>query len=240
MSGHSKWAQIKRQKGVADAKRGQTFTKLASAITLAVKQGGGSPDPSQNFRLRLVIESAKAANMPKENIERAIKRASGREGAEVQEIIYEGFAPHGVSLIIEAVTDNNLRTTSEIKSFFNKEGGTFAQPGAVSYQFKQVGEIVIPENNNFDDVFSKAVDAGAEDIVEDQGGEIVVYTPVDKLISVKNALSEAGLEPRSIGIIRKPINTVVLQDEEIEKVMTFIDKLEEKEDVQKIYSNLEL
>ncbi|MBI2420630.1 MAG: YebC/PmpR family DNA-binding transcriptional regulator, partial [Candidatus Levybacteria bacterium] len=146
MSGHSKWSTIKRQKGAADIKRGATFTKISNAITIAVKQGGGVGDPDQNPRLRLAVEMARSANMPKDNIERAIQRASNKGEGELQEVIYEGFAPGGVSVIVEAVTDNTNRTTSEVKSLFNKSGANFAQPGAVSYQFKQTGEIVIHKN----------------------------------------------------------------------------------------------
>src|SRR3989344_9116093 len=130
MSGHSKWSTIKRQKGTADAKRGATFTKLSNAITIAVKQGGGISDPDQNFRLRLEIDAARTANMPKENIERAIKRATERQAGDIEEVIYEGFAPFGVSVIVEAATDNPARTTAQVKSVFNKSGASFGQPGS--------------------------------------------------------------------------------------------------------------
>ena len=239
MSGHSKWSQIKRQKGITDVKKGQTFTKLSSAISLAVKQGGGVADPSQNFRLRLAVDTARASNMPKENVERAIKKGLGKEEGSLEKAVYEGFAPGGVSIIIEAATDNHLRTTAEIKSFFSKEGGTFARPGAVSYQFRETGRIIIPGVNKFDDLFSKAVDAGAED-VKIENDSIIIDVPVEALMDVKNALGEAGYNPVSVDIIRKPINKISLPDVEKEKVTGFIEKLEENEDVQKIYSNLEL
>ncbi len=239
MSGHSKWSQIKRQKGITDVKKGQTFTKLSMAISLAVKQGGGVADPSQNFRLRLAVDTARASNMPKENVERAIKKGLGKEEGSLEKAVYEGFAPGGVSIIIEAATDNHLRTTAEIKSFFSKEGGTFARPGAVSYQFRETGRIIIPGVNKFDDLFSKAVDAGAED-VKIENDSIIIDVPVEALMDVKNALGEAGYNPVSVDIIRKPINKISLPDVEKEKVTGFIEKLEENEDVQKIYSNLEL
>src|SRR3989338_2184136 len=143
MSGHSKWSTIKRQKGASDIRRGQTFTKLSNAITLAVKEGGGVDDPDQNFKLRLIIEKARSLNMPKENIERATKRASGKEASNVSEVMYEGFGPEGVAIIVEAVTDNKLRTTSEVKNIIDKSGGTFGKQGSVSYQFEKMGQIVI-------------------------------------------------------------------------------------------------
>lgn len=239
MSGHSKWSQIKRQKGVTDIKKGQAFTKLGSAISLSVKQGGGSGDPAQNFRLRLAIEAAKTANMPRENIERAIKRGLGREEGSLEEVVYEGFAPGGIALIVEAATDNHMRTTAEIKSFFNKEGGTFAQPGAVSYQFKEIGRIIIPENaGSFEDIFIKAADAGAENIEQKEEG-IVIDVPVVKLIDIKNKLAEAGYVFDFVDIIKEPINKIEPQTEgEKERALRFIEKLEEKDDVQKVYSNI--
>src|SRR3990167_6843005 len=169
MSGHSKWSTIKRQKGAADIKRGATFTKIANAITIAVKQGGGIGDADQNPKLRLAIEAARSANMPKENIERAIQRAKNKGEGELQELMYEGFAPGGVSVLVEAATDNPNRTTSEVKSLFNKSGARFAEPGAVAYMFSQVGEISVSKNGkSIDDIFTVALDAGAEDI-EDRG-----------------------------------------------------------------------
>lgn len=239
MSGHSKWSTIKRQKGAQDQKRGQIFTKLSSAITLAVRQGGGIGDPAQNFRLRLAVESAKAANVPKENIDRAIKRAEGKDAERFEEVIYEGFAPFGVSLVVEAATDNSARTTAEIKSFFSKEGGTFARPGAVSYLFKPVGEIVLPATYDFDRVFAAAAEAEAED-VEGKDAGIVVETSIENLANVKRKLEDAGLIPESTEITRKAISKVRLGNEETEKVLRFIEKLEEKDDVQKIYSNIDI
>jgi len=161
MSGHSKWATIKRQKGLNDKKKGKTFTKLGNAITIAVKQGGGIGDPASNFRLRLAIDVARSENMPKENIERAIKRAAEKDTADFQEVIYEGFAPGGVSVIVEAATDNSMRTTSEVKNIFNKANASFGQPGSVAYQFKHVGRIIAKKGSkSFDDLFSLALDLG--------------------------------------------------------------------------------
>lgn len=239
VSGHSKWAQIKRQKGVADIKRGQTFTKIANAITIAVGAGGGVTDPGQNFRLRLVIEKARALNMPKENIERAIQRAAGREAGEVEEVIYEGFAPHGALLIIEAATDNKQRTTSEIKSIFDKGGGTLGQPGSVAYQFRQVGKIVVAkEQKTLEAVFLTAAEVGAEDIEEGED-TFIIYTKANDLSKVSEALLSGGFVVDKTELLRRPIIPVVISNiEQRQKVQAFIEKIEQLDDVQKIYSNL--
>ncbi len=241
MSGHSKWSQIKRQKGINDKKRGQTFTKLGNAITIAVKQGGGIGDPGQNFRLRLAVDAARNANMPKENIERAISKAQTGKGGEFEEVIYEGFAPGGVSVIIEAATDNTMRTTSEIKSLFNKHNASFGQPGSVSYQFKQEGEIIVKKNGKtFDDIFSIAVESGAEDL-EDADDEVFIYTDTQDLAKVKDNLSSQGLEIVEAGLIRKPVVTVPITDKDkFDKIASFLNILEEMDDVQKVYSNMEV
>jgi YebC/PmpR family DNA-binding regulatory protein len=240
MSGHSKWAQIKRQKGLNDQKRGKTFTKLGNAITIAVKQGGGIGDPNSNFRLRLAIDAARAENMPKDNIERAIKRASGSQAGDIQEVVYEGFAPGGVSVIVEAASDNPMRTSSEIKSIFNKHGASFGQPGSVDYQFKHVGRIILRKRNKtFDEIFAVAADNRAEDI-EEVGDEIFVYTPLADLAKVKDALSVAGAEIVEAELIREPVVTVQITDEnKLAQIDNFINTLESMDDVQKVYTNLQ-
>jgi YebC/PmpR family DNA-binding regulatory protein len=241
MSGHSKWSQIKRQKGVADAKRGQVFTKIAMAITIAVKAGGGITDPNQNFRLRLEIEKARMANMPKENITRAIERGVGKGGkGELAEVLYEGFAPSGVSVIVEAVTDNKQRTTPEIKSLFEKNGGTLGVPGSVGYQFQQVGEIVaLKKEKTFDDIFLLAVDMGATD-VEDSGEEVVIYTSAADLAKVKEGIQES-LAITSAELIRKPLTAIQITDKEVaEKLLQFIERLDNHDDVQKVYANFDI
>jgi YebC/PmpR family DNA-binding regulatory protein len=239
MSGHSKWATIKRAKGAADLKRGLTFTKLSNAITVAVKQSGGTADPNSNFKLRLAVEAARAANMPKDNVERAIQKAVGKDAGEMQEVIYEGFAPAGISVIIEAATDNSMRTTSEIKSIFNKEGGSFGQPGSVAYQFEQKGRIVIDKNGKtIDELFEIALESGAEDIeeVEDQA---IITTSYSDLSTVREKLIAKGITPVEFEAVRNPLNPIVISDpEKLEKVGNFIDKLEGMDDVQKVYSNL--
>lgn len=241
MSGHSKWATIKRQKGVADIKRGLTFTKIANAITVAIKKSGGISDVNSNFKLRLAVEAAKSQNMPKDTIERAIQRAVGKGTESVEEVTYEGFAPNGVSVIVEAATDNTQRTSSEIKNIFNKEGGNFGQPGSVAYQFKQVGQIVIAKNDKtFDEVFENAVDAGAED-VEDADSEVFIYTNYVDATKIKDIFIRKGFKVLEFDIIRKPLIYTILSDkEQIEKTVGFLEKLESLDDVQKVYSNLDV
>lgn len=239
MSGHSKWAQIKRQKGVNDVKRGAIFTKLSKAITIAVQQGGGIGDPNQNFRLRLAVDAARGANMPKENIQRAIERAAGKSAEAIEEVVYEGFAPGGVSIIVEAATDNKNRTTGEVQNIFNKNGGNMGQPGSVSYQFTQMGQLVMSRNGeNTDDIFLDAADAGAEDIEEVGDNEVFVYTQPTSLAKVRDSLTEKGYTVAEMEIIRKPNLPMELEDESGQRVMDFIEKLEDLDDVQKVYSNL--
>jgi YebC/PmpR family DNA-binding regulatory protein len=240
MSGHSKWSTIKRQKGATDAKRGAAFTKIANAITIAVKQGGGIGDPEQNPRLRLAVETARGANMPKDNIERAIARATSKGAGELSEVTYEGFAPGGVSVLVEAVTDNTNRTTSEIKSLFNKAGASFGQPGSVAYQFEQSGEISLLKNGkSIDDIFMVAAELGAED-VEDRGERAGVYTSVSNLSQVKSGLESQGYRIESAEISRKPKTTIPLEEGSREKVLDFLSSLEDLDDVQKVYSNIEI
>ncbi len=239
MSGHSKWAQIKRQKGANDTKRGLAFTKLSIAITLAVRQGGGIGDPNQNFHLRLAIEAARNANMPKENIQRAIERAAGKQAADMAEVVYEGFGPGGVSIIVEAATDNKNRTTSEVQNVFNKNGGNMGQPGSVSYQFKQVGQIILDKNGKtMDDIFLAAADSGAED-VEEVLSEVFVYTNPSQLAAVADTLKKAGYMIKETELTRQALIPMTLDEQTSEKVISLLDKLEELDDVQKVYSNLQ-
>jgi YebC/PmpR family DNA-binding regulatory protein len=240
MSGHSKWSTIKRQKGAADAKRGAIFTKISNAITLAVKQGGGIEDPDQNPKLRLAVESARANNMPKDNIQRAINRAKAKGEGELSEMVYEGFAQGGVSVIVEAITDNTNRTTAEIKTAFNKSGASFAGKGAVAYQFDQIGEIDIEKGGkSIDDIFLMAAEVGAIDI-EDGEGDAIVYTGITDLAKVKEGLEKEGIKVTDATISRKPKNTVDIEGDEKQKILNFLSSLEEMEDVQKVYSNIKV
>lgn len=239
MSGHSKWATIKRAKSVSDLKRGLTFTKISNAITIAVKKSGGITDINSNFKLRLAVEAARAANMPKDNIQRAIQKAVGKDAGEVEEVLYEGFAPEGVAIIIEAATDNSLRTTSEIKSIFNKEGGNFGKIGSVAYLFSQIGEIVLAkEGKTLDEAFEISAESGAEDVVDDARG-FVVYTKSLDLAKVSEILKGKGFFITSASLIRKPLVPLLIDDPaKKEKIINFLQKLEDLDDVQKVYSNL--
>jgi YebC/PmpR family DNA-binding regulatory protein len=240
MSGHSKWSTIKRQKGVNDAKRGQAFTRLSNAITIAVRSGG-SADPNFNFKLRLAIDAARSANMPKDNIDRAISRASGKMAGEMDEAVYEGFAPGGVSVIVETATDNNQRTVSEVKSTFDKNGGSLGVPGAVSYQFEQKGLIMVQKNNkSLDDLFLIAAEAGAED-VEDAEEEVAIYTKPEALNTVRESLSQLGLTITGAEFTRKPTLLVSIEDvEKAQKVLAMLEKMESLGDVQKVYANFDI
>ncbi|MBI3342453.1 YebC/PmpR family DNA-binding transcriptional regulator [Candidatus Curtissbacteria bacterium] len=240
MSGHSKWSQIKRQKGVADVKRGATFTKIAKAITIAVREGGGG-DPVSNFKLRLVADQARTVNMPKENIQRAIDRGLGKGGeAAIEMVSYEGYAPGKVAIIIEAATDNKNRTTPEIKSMLEKIGGTFAAQGAVSWMFKDCGLIVVEKaGKTFDEIFEIGVEAGAED-VEDVEDSAEIYTKPTELESVKRVIEAKGLLVQSAELIKKPTTFTEVADHDLaQRVINTIERLEEHEDVQRVFSNFE-
>lgn len=239
MSGHSKWSTIKRQKGAADAKRGQAFTKLSNAITLAVRQGGGITDPESNFKLRLAIDRARSMNMPKDNIDRAIERAKGAgAGSSLDEVVYEGFAPGGVALIVEAATDNKNRTTSEVKNLIEKNGGTMGNPGSVAYMFDRRGEIIVQKNGkSADDIMMAALDAGLEDIEEEEDA-LLLYTSPENLMKVKSALDENGIISENAELIYKPTTTLEVDDSALQKLEELMNKIDEHDDVQKVYTNV--
>lgn len=242
MSGHSKWSQIKRQKGVADIKRGAVFTKLSNAITIAVRDGGGVSDPESNFKLRLAVEKARHSNMPKENIQRAIDRGLGKgDKGELEEVVYEGFGPGGVAIMVECVTDNKDRTRTEVKNLFDKSGGTLGQTGTVSYQFKQVGLLTVAKGSkNFDDIFTLAVDSGAQD-VEEAGNEVLIYTEPAALKATKDSLTSSGITVVLAELYRKPTITVPITDKNTSgKVLSLVEKVESLDDVQKVYSNFDI
>lgn len=242
MSGHSKWSTIKRQKGVADQKRGQIFTKLAQNITIAVVSGGGIADPESNFRLRLAIEKAHEANMPKENIQRAILRASDSvSNNNLQEVTYEGYGLGGVAILIEATTDNRARTFSEIKNIFEKNGGNLASKGAVSYLFEQKGLMTVPiENKKSEEIELLLIDAGVEDI-EEAGKDILAYIKPQDLMSVKKKIEEQGLTVLHAELTMEPKDTIKILDlETARKILTFIDILENSDDIQKVHANFEI
>ncbi|MDP8204155.1 MAG: YebC/PmpR family DNA-binding transcriptional regulator [Candidatus Tenebribacter mawsonii] len=238
MSGHSKWSSIKHKKGAADAKRGKIFTKLVKEIIVAAKEGGG--DQEMNPRLRLAVSTAKGANMPNANIERAIKRGTGElEGVNYEHFTYEGYGHNGVAIIVETLTDNKQRTVADVRHIFSKYGGNLAENGSVSYMFDQKGLIVIPENDlDEDEVMMASLDAGAEDlIVED--GNYLIYTAYSDLHSVLKKLEEAEYNIEKAELTRIPQNTINA-DEVAEKLLKLIDLLEDCDDVQKVYANFEI
>lgn len=240
MSGHSKWSTIKRQKGANDAKRGQAFTKASRLITIAAREGGGNPD--SNFKLRLAIEAARAINMPKDNIERAIERATGAGGEKaLEEVTYEGYGPSGIALLIEAVTDNKMRSSAEVRSLLDRGGGNLAGPGSVSFLFKPVGEISVKlANKDPDELFLLSADSGAEDI-ETAEQEATIFCSPENLVKVKEAIEGAGYEITSSEAVKEPTTTVKLgSEEEAKSVLNLIEKLEDLDDVQKVYANFDI
>ena len=237
MAGHSQFKNIMHRKGRQDAMRSKLFSKLAREITVSAKMG--LPDPAMNARLRAAILAARAENMPKDNIERAIKKASGSEGENYDEIRYEGYAPGGVAVIIEALTDNRNRTASEIRSYFTKAGGSLAETGAVSFMFDHVGAIEFDSKAaDADTMMEAAIDAGADDVSSDEHGHEII-TALEGLRDVATALESKFGEPRKAKLIWRAQNMVAVDDEAGEKIMKLLDALEENDDVQHVYSNAE-
>lgn len=239
MSGHSKWATIKHKKGAADAKRGQMFTKLIKEISIAARMGGGDPD--SNPRLRTAILKAKAANMPKDNVERAIKKGTGElEGVNYEELTYEAYAPGGVAVLIEVLTDNKNRAAADVRNILNKAGGSLATAGAVSRLFKRKGIITFDgEKYTEDQIMEAALEGGAEDVTSSDGIIEVTTTPED-FEAVLNALNAKNFESMSAEISMIPDAEVALDKDATSKVMKMIDRLEENDDVQNVYHNLEI
>jgi len=238
MSGHSKWATIKRKKGTADAKRGQLFTRLAREIVLAAREGGG--DPESNFKLRLAMDKARANNMPKENVERAVKRGTGedKEGGVIEQVAYEAYAPHGIALLIEVVTDNRNRAVAEIRRILTRAGGSLGEGGSVAWQFTRKGYISIPAaGQNPDAIFELAVDAGADDV---QIGKesIEISVPVEAFKAVSERLRKGGITPEESTLHMEPNQHTELDPEQTVQVMKVIESLEELDDVSTVYSNL--
>ena len=238
MSGHSHWATIRRKKGAADAKRGQVFTRLAREITMAARSGGG--DPSTNVGLELAIARARAQNMPKDNIERSIKRGTGesREGGELEQVYYEGYANHGIALMIEVVTDNRNRAVAEIRHTLTRNGGTMAEAGAVGWQFNRSAYFSFPsEGQDQDKVFELAVEAGADDVIFDKNS-IEIVGPVESFKSISDSLIGSGIQPEEGGLRLIPKNEIELDPDATVQVMRTIEVLEELDDVQEVFSNL--
>ncbi len=238
MSGHSHYATIKRQKGLRDAAKGQIFSKLARAIQIAVK-GGGGIDPDSNARLRVAVEAARNSNMPKENIERAISKGA-KEGENLEEIKYEGFGPGGIAVVVEVATDNRNRTGQEIKNLFERGAGNLAGPGAVSFNFEPKGLLLIEKQSNLEEQMLALIDAGVEDIVETEDG-LEVYVPPEKLSETKDKLQNGQFKVLSYELFEKPKNTQVINDPAVaQKVLNFLDSLENQDDVQKVYANIDI
>lgn len=239
MAGHSKWAQIKRKKAVNDARRGQQFTKLIREITVAARAGGG--DPGMNPRLRLAIDTAKAANMPAENIERAIKKGTGElEGVEYQEIAYEGYGHGGAALYIEALTDNPNRTVADLRFTMNKYGGSLGTSGSVAWQFDRKGQIYVDaKRHDEESTLMAALEAGAEDM-QQSDDQFVITTGMTSFAQVQEGLRQAGIEIESAELAMVPKNMVDVKGEDAQKLVRLMEMIEELDDVQKVWTNAEL
>lgn len=236
MSGHSKWANIKHRKGRQDAVRGKVFSKLCRAVEAAAKQGGG--DPSANAVLASAIDKARSASVPKDNIDRAVKRGTGEvEGENLDEMFYEGYAPGGVALLVHILTNNRNRAASDVRSTFTRNGGNLGEPGSVAYLFDQKGYILVEGDE--DDVMMIALEAGAED-VRASGDQFEVISAPSNLGSVRDALGEAGLEIESAGITRLPSTTIVLNHHNANQVLRLVDALDDLDDVQEVYANFDI
>ncbi len=235
MSGHSKWSTIKHKKGALDAKRGKTFTKILKEITVAARLGGG--DVGSNPRLRLAVDQAKGVNMPKDNWERAIKKGTGElEGVTYEEIVYEGRAPGGVAVIVEALTDNKNRTTPEVRSYFAKFGGELGSQGSSAYLFSKQGQIVVEPEASEDKVMEVALEAGAEDVAMDGGAWVIKTTP-EGFEAVKNAVEGAQLPVIEAKVIMAPSTTVPVEGNRLASFLKLIDLLEDNDDVQNVWHN---
>jgi len=237
MSGHSKWANIKRQKGVADAKRGQVFTKLAREIIVAVREGGVSLD--SNFRLRLAVQKARDNNMPSDNIERAIKRGSGEAGAgALAEVTFEGYGPSGIAVMVEALTDNRNRTVQDVRRLFTRHGGNLGESGSVSWLFESRGVITVEGNaSDAEGIALRAIDAGAED-VKTENSYVEIYTQPQDLEKVRKVIEEKE-HVVSAELSRMPKTTVVLDETKAVQALNFLDELEALDDVQRVFSNMD-
>jgi YebC/PmpR family DNA-binding regulatory protein len=239
MSGHSKWSSIKHKKAATDAKRGQLFTKLARDITMAARQG--DPDPNMNAGLRLAVQKAKAANMPNDNIDRAIKRATGGGDADaLEEVTYEGYGPGGIAVLVEAVTDNRNRTVAEVRLVFSRSGGTLAEAGAVAWQFDRRGVVTVnAADSDPDEVQLAAIEAGALDVEVSDDGFVEIITEAVDLHAVREALEAQGIEIDNAELALVPQNRVALDDQQAVANLRLFERLDDLDDVSRVYSNLE-
>jgi len=236
MAGHSKWANIKHKKAAADAKRGKIFSRLIREVTVAARMGGG--DPSMNPRLRLAIDKATDQNMPKDTIERAVKRGSGGlEGTNYEEVRYEGYGINGAAVIVDCMTDNRTRTVADVRHAFSKYGGNLGTDGSVAFLFKHCGQIVLAPGTSENKVMEAAIDAGAEDVVTHEDGSIEVVTGPYDLVAVKDALAKAGLKPELAEVTMKPTTEVEMSGEDAARMQRLLDAIEALDDVQNVHTN---
>lgn len=239
MAGHSKWANIQHRKGAQDAKRGKLFTKLIREISVATRAGG--PDPDSNARLRAAIEKAYGGNLPKDRVERAIKRASGEGGTDnIEEVRYEGYGPGGVAVMVDCMTDNRNRTVSEVRHAFTKCGGNLGTDGSVSYLFSKVGQITLAAHIDEESLMEVVLESGADDVVENPDGSFDVLTPPESFGKVKDAVSEASLESEQAEVTMRPATNVVLEAEEARQMLRLLEMLDDADDVQQVYSNADI
>jgi len=239
MAGHSKWANIQHRKNAQDAKRGKLFTKLIREITVAARTG--DPDPASNPRLRLAVDKALAGNMTRDTIERAIKRGSGaQEGENFEEVRYEGYGPGGVAVMVDCMTDNRNRTVAEVRHAFTKAGGNLGTDGSVAYQFTKSGILSYPSGSDEDQIMEAALEAGAEDVVSNDDGSVDVLTQPEQFVDIKEAMNSAGLEPEQSEVTMRAAITTPLELEDAEKMVRLLDRLEDLDDVQNVYSNADI
>lgn len=239
MAGHSKWANIQHRKGTQDARRGKLFTKLIREITVAARLAG--PDPKANFRLRTGIDKALAGNVPKDTIERAIKRAAGDQDAlHIEEVRYEGYGPGGTAIMVDCMTDNRNRTVAEVRHVFAKCGGNLGLDGSVAYLFQKVGQLSFPAGIDEERVMEVALDAGAEDVVANTDGSIDVLTPVERFRKVQDAMREAGFVAEFAEVTMRPVTNVNLNLEEARRVVKLLELLDDLDDVQQVYCNADI
>ena len=239
MAGHSKWANIQHRKGAQDAKRGKLFTKLIREITVAARMG--EPDPAANPRLRMAVDKALAGNMTKDTIERAIKRGAGvQDGENFEEIRYEGYGPGGVAVMVDCMTDNRNRTVAEVRHAFTKAGGNLGTDGSVAYQFTKTGILSYPRGSDEDQLMEAALEAGADDVVSNDDGSIDVLTQPEEFIDIRDAMKAAGLEPEQAEVTMRAANSTPLELTDAEKMVRLLERLEDLDDVQAVYSNADI
>ena len=239
MAGHSKWANIQHRKNAQDAKRGKLFTKLIREITVAARMG--DPDTATNPRLRLAVDKALGGNMTKDTIDRAIKRGAGaQDGDNYEEVRYEGYGPGGIAVMVDCVTDNRHRTVAEVRHAFTKAGGNLGTDGSVAYQFAKTGILSFPSGSDEDRIMEAALEAGADDVVGNDDGSVDVLTEADQFVDIKEAMVAAGLEPEQAEVTMRAANTMALDLADAEKMIRLLERLEDLDDVQNVYSNADI